>query len=147
MPRKRSRKFTGFKRADRVGAQIQRVLSAMLVGELADPRLGAVTLTDVEMSKDNRYATVYFSLFDESETVEAALAGLESAAGRLRSRVGAELALQHTPELRFKHDPTLQTGRRISDLLGDVLPEGAGEKGGESSAPDADGADDADAGD
>ncbi len=79
--------------------------------ELRDPRLGMVTLTEVKMSSDSAYATVYYSSLggDEKQTQEI----LDEAADQLRGPVGRALGLRHSPELRFVKDELIEGGARF----------------------------------
>ena len=105
-------------RHSRVGEQIRRELSDILRRELRDPRVGnvSVSLTDVEVSADYAHAIVYFSCLDPAQ-VMAATAGLERAAGFLRSQLAKRVKLHATPELRFVYDDSIERGDRLSRLI------------------------------
>ncbi len=108
------------KRLTRVGETIREELSAMLLRDLKDPRIGFVTITDVVMSPDLRQAKVYFSrIGTEAERAES-LEGLRAAAGFMRRELGNRLALKFAPELRFYYDESLETGSRIDRLLREI---------------------------
>lgn len=108
-------------RAQKVGDQIQRELSEILRRELRDPGVGMVTLTAVEMSPDCAHATVYFTCLDAAQA-GAAQAGLERAAGFLRSQLARRIRLRETPELRFAYDESLERGERLARLIESVRP-------------------------
>jgi ribosome-binding factor A len=104
-------------RMRRVDEAIRQVLADALAGDLADPRLGFVTLTDVRTSPDLRSARVFVSVLGDEEAREGSLAGLRSAHGVLQRRIGAELHLKRTPTLEFAYDPTTDQAMRVDELL------------------------------
>jgi ribosome-binding factor A len=103
----------------RVNEAIRQVLSDALAGELKDPRVGFVTVTDVDTSPDLRHARVYVSVLGAPAEREATMDGLRSAHGFLQGRIGDELHLKHTPELRFLYDDTAERAARLETLLHD----------------------------
>jgi ribosome-binding factor A len=103
----------------RVNEAIRQVLSDALAGELKDPRVGFVTVTDVDTSPDLRHARVYVSVLGAPAEREATMDGLRSAHGFLQGRIGDELHLKHTPELRFLYDDTAERAARLGTLLDD----------------------------
>lgn len=110
-------------RMRRVDEAIRQVLADALAGELKDPRVGFVTVTDVRTSADLRHARVYVSVLgeggrpsQESER-EATLAGLASAHGFLQGRVAEELRLKRTPTLEFSYDDTTDRALRVEELI------------------------------
>ena len=108
-------------RMRRVNEALKEVLSEE-IGELKDPRIGFVTVTGVEASRDLRHATVYVSVLGSEAKRTATLAGLESAHGILQSRVNRELRLKRTPQLVFEYDPTVERGVRLSRLIDELAP-------------------------
>jgi len=104
-------------RLRRVADQIQRELSELLRAELKDPRVGMITLTGVEVSPDLAYANVFFTTLADAESLTRIEAGLARAAGFLRSQLGKRLRLRITPEIRFKHDVSVERGVRLSQLI------------------------------
>ncbi|GMR17047.1 MAG: 30S ribosome-binding factor RbfA [Gammaproteobacteria bacterium] len=106
-----------FSRSQRLGSQIQRTLSELLRLEVKDPRLGEVSLTTVELSRDLSVAKVYFSLLQPNGDSHEALDGLLRASGFLRAKLGAALKVRHVPELRFVHDDSVAHGAEISRLI------------------------------
>jgi ribosome-binding factor A len=101
----------------RVDHAIREVLAESLSGQLKDPRVGFVTVTDVETSPDLRHARVYVSVLGQPEEREQSLAGLRSAHGYLQARIAAELELKHTPTLDFIYDETTDRAMRVERLL------------------------------
>src|SRR6266513_2990295 len=104
-------------RLRRVADQIQRELSGLLRTELKDPRVGMITLTGVEVSPDLAYAKVFFTTLADAESLTRIEAGLGRAAGFLRTQLGKRLRLRVTPEIRFEHDPSVERGVRLSQLI------------------------------
>lgn len=93
----------------------------MIRRELKDPRVRRVTVTGVETTPDLRHAKVYVRTLGDRTPVEEALAGLESAGGFLRSRLGKELRVRRVPEFTFVVDRTLERARRIEELLDEAV--------------------------
>jgi ribosome-binding factor A len=104
-------------RMRRVDEAIRQVLSDSLASGLKDPRVGFVTVTDVNTSPDLRHARVHVSVLGTAEEREATLAGLRSAHGFLQGRIGGELHLKRTPELRFLYDDTAERAARLEQLI------------------------------
>jgi ribosome-binding factor A len=104
-------------RMRRVDEAIRQVLADVLAGELADPRVGFVTVTDVKTSPDLRNARVFVSVLGDEPAREATLAGLRSAHGLLQRQLASELRLRRTPTLEFIYDPTTDRALRVEALL------------------------------
>jgi ribosome-binding factor A len=143
----RSRTPKSFPRSRRVAQQLQRTLSELILREIRDPRLGLVTLTEVRMSSDLSYATIYYSVLNaqRSEAQEV----LSSAAEMLRGPVGRALQLRHAPELRFVADELIESGARLSALIqkavkDDVARHVSGDEQAPAADPESDAAADSD---
>ncbi len=108
------------KRSERVGDLIVEFISKLLPREINDPRVGVVTLTGAQVSNDLKNARVYFSLLVEGQEKEEVLAGLRSATGFIRAKMGRELKLRYVPTLEFIYDETQATAQRIEALLRQV---------------------------
>ena len=92
--------------------------------DLKDPRIGLVSITQVRMSPDLRNARVRISVLGDRGQQEDTLAGLRSAAGRIRHELGTRLEnLKAAPNLIFEIDPSIEYSVRISRTLRDLLPE------------------------
>jgi ribosome-binding factor A len=104
-----------YPRVRRLNAVIQEVL-AEEVEELADPRLGLVTVTGVEVAPDQRRALVYVSALDTAR-LDGALNALRAAAPRLRKAIGSQVRMKYTPTLEFKADSGIIEGEHIDDVL------------------------------
>jgi ribosome-binding factor A len=105
----------------RVNAAIREVL-AEAVGELRDPRIGFVTVTDVKTSRDLRHARVFVSVLGSETKREKTMAGLEAAHGVLQARIAQELRLKRTPQLAFEYDPSVERGVRMTQLIDELAP-------------------------
>lgn len=110
-------------RMRRVNGVIREILGVAISTEMKDPRIGFVTVTDVDTSPDLRHARVYVSVLGDAEEREEALAGLRSAHGFLQSRIGSELRMKRTPTLAFSYDDTIEKGVRVQRLLEDAPEE------------------------
>ncbi|MDA3978966.1 MULTISPECIES: 30S ribosome-binding factor RbfA [Gallibacterium] len=112
-----------FSRAQRVAQEIKKEIAVILQREVKDPRIGMVTVSDVEVSRDLAYAKVFVTfLFNEDEAhIEQGLIGLEKASPYIRSLLGKAMRLRIVPELRFIYDTSLVEGMRMSNLVTQVV--------------------------
>lgn len=101
----------------RVNESLREVLAAAIATELKDPRIGFVTVTDVDTSPDLRAARVYVSVLGSEAERESALDGLRSAHGFLQGRIASETRMKRTPTLTFHYDDSVERGVRLSELL------------------------------
>ncbi len=108
------------RRPEQVAETIRQTIAEALLGELRDPRIGFVTVTDVQVTKDLSVATVRVSVMGEEAGRADGLTGLESAAGFLRSKVSKALSTRIVPELRFELDRGLEHAARIEKILNDL---------------------------
>ncbi len=107
-------------RARKIADRIQQVVAEMLERRIKDPRLGFVTVTDTRITNDLSDATVFYTVFgSEAERADSA-AALESAKGLIRSEVGRQTGLRHTPTLTFTHDPLPDTARHLDGLFAEA---------------------------
>jgi ribosome-binding factor A len=109
-----------YQRSDRVGDLLVELISELLRKEIRDPRLSAVTITAAKVSKDLRHARIYFNFFGGLESKKKVLAGLVSATGFMRSKIGKQLQLRFVPTIEFFYDETQDEAQRIEDLLKQV---------------------------
>ncbi len=110
-------------RCRRVGDQLKSEISIMLLKEVKDPRIGFVTVMDVEVSPDLSRAEVYFSVFGSDEEREESLAGLKSTAAWMRREMGRRLHLKRIPALHFRYDDTPVRGEHLEELLARIHRE------------------------
>ena len=110
------------RRTERIGEQIRAELARLLHEEATDPRIGFVTLTQVDVSPDLSNARIYWSAVrsKDADQLSGSEAGLESAAGFLRHRLAQRLNLKRVPELRFRYDSSLAQGDATLSLLREV---------------------------
>jgi ribosome-binding factor A len=109
-----------YQRADRVGDLLAELISDLLRKEIRDPRISAMTVTAVKVSKDLRHARVYFNLLGRQDERKDASAGLKSATGFIRSKIAKQLKLRFVPTLEFCYDDTEDEAERIDSLLKQV---------------------------
>ena len=110
-------------RIGRINEEIQRELSA-LIRTVKDPRVhGLVSITAVDTTSDLKYAKIYVSVLDKSDSGEV-LKGLKSAKSYLRRELGRALSLRNTPELIFVQDDSIDKGTRILEVLKDLEQNG-----------------------
>ena len=106
--------------------QIQRDLSLIISAELKDPRVGMITLTEVQVTPDYAHAKVYFtSLRDTPEQIKTTLTCLNNAAGFLRMHLGKRLHIHTLPQLHFVHDMSTMNGIAMSKLIDEAIATNA----------------------
>ena len=111
-----------FGRSDRVAQQVQREIAMILQREIKDPRVGMVTVSDVELTKDLQHAKIFVTFFlNQDENVETGVKILNDASGYIRSLLGKAMKLRVVPEIRFFYDQTLVEGMRISNLVSNTI--------------------------
>ncbi|WP_067486037.1 30S ribosome-binding factor RbfA [Actinomadura hibisca] len=104
-------------RARKLADRIQQIVAEMLERRIKDPRLGFVTVTDTRITNDLRDATVYYTVYGtEAERADSA-AALESAKGVIRSEVGRQTGVRHTPSITFALDSVMENVQHIDELL------------------------------
>ncbi|NLJ24339.1 MAG: 30S ribosome-binding factor RbfA [Firmicutes bacterium] len=109
--------------------RVQRVREAIkqeasdIIQQMKDPRIGFVTVTDAEVSRDLRHVKIFISVLGDEETKRTSFEGLERATGYIRSEIGQRIRLRHTPEIIFRWDESIERGARISQLLQDLKEE------------------------
>jgi ribosome-binding factor A len=104
-------------RARRLSERISKLVAEMLERRVKDPRLGFVTVTETKLTADLRDATVFYTVFGSPEEREETAAALLSATGIIRTEVGRQLGLRHTPSLTFVADALPDSAQRIEDLV------------------------------
>lgn len=108
-----------FSRTQRVADFLKRELATTLQQEFRDPRLGMVSITDVDVSRDLSYAKVYVTVLgkDSEEEAKESIAVLNNAAGFLRTQVARSNNARVTPKLRFYYDSSVVRGQYLSGLI------------------------------
>ena len=107
-------------RTDRIDALLREEIGAMLTREVADPRIGFVTVTDVETAPDLSHATVWVSVIGQPAERDASVAALKHALPFIRRQLGPRLRLRRIPELHVRLDDTAQRGTRVLQLLSEL---------------------------
>lgn len=109
-----------FSRTNRISEVVMRELAQMIQHEVADPRVGMVTVSHVDVTSDLKYAKVFITRldgFDSEKDVKECLQGLNRAAGFLRRGLAKRVELRAIPELRFQYDKSLEHGFHMDDLI------------------------------
>lgn len=108
-----------YSRAQRVGDQIQRELAMMITRELKDPRLGFITLTGVDVSRDLGHAKIFITVMNCDDQAEIAgnLEVLRESAGMLRMLLGKSMRIRAVPQLHFYYDESISRGAYMSALI------------------------------
>lgn len=104
-------------RANRVAEEIKKIIGEIISHKLKDPRVGFVTITDVDVTGDLQQAKIFLTVLGDNKAEEETLAGLEKAKGFIRSEIGKHIRLRKTPELIFEIDRAIETGNRIERLI------------------------------
>ena len=107
-----------YQRSERVGELLTEVIADVLREDIRDPRVTAVTITAAKVTKDLRQARIYFTILGgASENKDSVLAGLKSALGFIRARLGKQLKLRFVPAIEFFYDDSVDEAERIEKLL------------------------------
>jgi ribosome-binding factor A len=127
VPGRSGDRMGGTRRA-RLNEQFKREITEILRREVRDPRVGAPTLTAVDVTPDLWLARVYVRPdltrdLADPETTEALMAGLEASTPFIRRSLGRKLSLRRIPELRFQLDRSVEHAARIDALLREIEPE------------------------
>ena len=107
-------------RANKLADRIAQIVAEMLERRVKDPRLGFVTVTDAKLTGDLREATVYYTVYGSADEQAGTAAALESATGLIRSEVGRQTGLRHTPSLSFVLDTLPEGARHMEELVARV---------------------------
>ncbi|MBV2134947.1 30S ribosome-binding factor RbfA [Pseudomonas sp. MAP12] len=115
-----------YSRTQRIGDQMQRELAQLIQREIKDPRLGLVTLTGTEVSRDLSHAKVFFTVMgqdDDDQKIAESQAVLKDAAGYLRMLLGRAIKLRTIPQLHFLYDESVRRGAQLSVLIERAVAE------------------------
>ena len=104
-------------RTRKLGERIAQIVAEMLERRIKDPRLGFVTVTAARVTGDLREATVFYTVYGSETEQEGTAAALASATGLIRSEVGRQTGIKHTPSISFQLDKVPDTARSIEDLV------------------------------
>jgi ribosome-binding factor A len=115
-------------RVNRVGEQMKKELGDIIGRKIKDPRIGFVTVTDVEVTGDLQQAKVFISVLGDDAQKENTLKALAKAKGFIRTEIGQRIRLRKTPEITFEFDQSIDYGNRIETLLHEVQNQGRDEE-------------------
>ena len=106
-------------RNERVRKTLMKEIADIIQKDIRDPRIaGVVSITDIDISHDNSYAKVYFSIFcTDEEAKKKSIEALEANTSKIRYEVGKRIRLRLTPELRFIPDDSIERGTKVMDLI------------------------------
>ena len=104
-------------RARKLADRISQIVAEMLERRIKDPRLGFITIPEARLTNDLREATVFYTVYGSDEERSATAAALASATGVIRSEVGHQTGLKHTPSLAFVADTLPEGARHMEDLV------------------------------
>lgn len=112
-----------YSRTLRIADQIQRELADLLQHEIKDPRVGQITLTAVEVTRDYSHAKVFYTTLSSKEENFLVEKGLEHAKGFLRSNLSHRMKLRIVPQLHFIYDESVERGVRLSKLIDEAIAQ------------------------
>jgi ribosome-binding factor A len=118
----------GEHRQERLRELIKSEFGQILQRDLKDPRIGFVSVTDVELSNDYSHVKIFVSIMGNDEAKRLTMEGLESAKGFIRTELGKRIRLRHTPEVHLIADNSIERGSRIFELLEEVKKDQGGER-------------------
>ena len=104
-------------RTRKLGERIAQIVAEMLEHRIKDPRLGFVTITEARVTGDLREATVFYTVYGSETEQEGTAAALASATGLIRSEVGRQTGIKHTPSIAFQLDKVPDTAAAIEDAV------------------------------
>jgi ribosome-binding factor A len=111
------------RRPARLGSQLREEIGLMLLRDVKDPRIGFVTITEVQLTPDCKMARVFVSVLGSQEDRQHSLEGLNKAAGFIRFELGHRLRLRYSPELEFRFDDSLEKEERLGQLFDQIHHE------------------------
>jgi len=120
-------------RPERVQEALRQEISKVALEEIKDPRIGFLTITRVELTKDLRYAKVYFSVLGGAKEKALALKGLNSAKGYIKGEVADRVKLRLVPDISFRIDESIEHTEEIYNLFKKIKAEKKGEGGPDAS--------------
>ena len=117
-----------YSRTQRVADQMQRELALLIQREVRDPRLGMVTVTAVEVSRDLSHAKVFVTIMggepeEGVDPIVQSIKVLNDASGFLRMQLGRAMKLRSVPNLRFHYDESVIRGAQLSALIERAVSE------------------------
>lgn len=107
-------------RKEKLEELIKRLVADLLLKEIKDSRIGFISISRVEISKDYSSANVFFSVLGSEKNIKDSFFGLESAKGFIRKKIGKSLKLRHIPDLKFVYDDSVAEGVNLVNLIDKV---------------------------
>ena len=107
-------------RAERVGEQMKQEIMDIVNNKVKDPRVGFLTITDVELTKDLSQAKVYLTVLGNDKEVDNTFKALHKATGFIKSELGSRMRLRIIPELTFEYDESIEYGNKIERMIQDL---------------------------
>jgi len=104
-------------RTERLGELVKEIVSKILREDVNDPRIGFVSITDVEFTEDLKFAKIYVSIYGDEEARKVAMAGLKSATRFIRANLAEKLELRTMPDITFIRDDSIERGSRVLALM------------------------------
>ena len=109
-------------RSYRLAGLVKEEVSRILREDLKDPRLGFVTVTDVQASNDLKSVKIFVSIMGDTQVVKENMEVLEHSAHYIRNQLSRIIQLRHVPDVVFKYDPSVEQGARIARILTEMTP-------------------------
>lgn len=110
-------------RAERVGEQMKQEIMDIVNNKVKDPRVGFLTITDVELTNDLSHAKVYLTVLGSNKEIDNTFKALEKAKGFIKSELGSRMRLRIIPDLTFKYDKSIEYGNKIERMIQDLHKE------------------------
>ena len=107
-------------RAERVGEQMKQEIMDIVNNKVKDPRVGFLTITDVELTNDLSHAKIFLTVLGSDKEVENTFKALEKATGFIKSELGSRMRLRIIPDLTFEYDESIEYGNKIERMLQDL---------------------------
>ena len=107
-------------RAERVGEQMKQEIMDIVNNKVKDPRVGFLTITDVELTNDLSHAKVYLTVLGSNKEIDNTFKALEKAKGFIKSELGSRMRLRIIPDLTFEYDKSIEYGNKIERMIQDL---------------------------
>ena len=107
-------------RAERVGEQMKQEIMDIVNNKVKDPRIGFLTITEVQLTNDLSIATIYLTALGNDKQIDDTFKGLEKAKGFIKSEIGSRMRLRIVPDLKFEYDESIDYGNKIEKMIQDL---------------------------
>lgn len=108
-------------RAERVGEQMKQEIMDIVNNKVKDPRIGFLTITEVQLTNDLSIATIYLTVLGNDKQIDDTFKGLEKAKGFIKSEIGSRMRLRIVPDLKFEYDESIDYGNKIEKMIQDLV--------------------------